>query len=599
MSQQISQHSKISQHPKVVLEKAIEALEEFTQLQASRLELKEDGSLVASKNSRLERVISLARCYIAPLFSDQVRKEQQKKLQELKNAVLRARDHIKSHSALIEKYQKGDEAQRKLAALALVAIERYNAIVAEDALSNSKSDPYNYERHQLLLDGEIKGQQIELPVTYMKSYDSHPHQDSHSHTANKVLNELKDTFFIGAKNKTNSSISSTHKKEMQCMIDTFQIKAIRLIEAHLKKSFAEIVPLVKKSIPEIVEGNNSDQIGMRQLIEVDAGSFILVTGCFQQSAAHSQIISMPLPIADSFRLCFQLTHTGFPYPSQHTGWALADEWIEASPLRLDQTPLFQKINQRRKCLVQRLLTDHSFIQKMDEHFKIKREVFDQNRHFFIPLHCQITQTLQRSNVNHDKSSLSLDSFYQQAMNAPSAFDFLTQIQQQILERFIKQPIKELEGEWLEAESTLLRSGSAQEKFQAAILKFEQIREQLKSDHFSQDYLVQQGCLLGRAFQSVGLQYQSEKMGFKPPLLNDFERKLQACAFQQLLTFLDECEQRIDVCDPEQIKRDLLYAWSKDLQLLESGNEEGFDSVFAIVNELECYFNSRFFQEGIK
>lgn len=589
---------QISQNPKVVLEKAIEALEVFTQRQASRLELKEDGSLVASKNSRLERVISLARCYLAPLFSDQVRKEQQKKLQQLKNAVLRARDNIKSHSALIERYKNGDEAQRKLAELALVAIERYNAIVAGGSSVNSKSDPYNYERHQLLLDQEIKGQKIELPVTYMKNYDSHPSPDAQSHPAYKVLNELKETLCIGAKKKNNSSISSTYKKEMQCMIDTFQIKAIRLIETHLKKSFAEIVPLVKKSTPEILEGNHVDQISMHQLIEVGAGSFILVTGCFHRNAAHSPIISMPLPIADSFRLCFQLTHTGFPYPSQHTGWALVDEWIEASPLRLDQTPLFQKINQRRKNLVERLLTDHCFIQKMEQHFKIKREVFDLNRHIFIPLHCQMTQALQRG-ISSDEAHLILDPFYQEVLDAPSAFDALVQIQQQIVEGFIKQPIRELEEEWLEAESTLLRTGSSQEKLQTAILRFEQSRQQkivqFDSTHIFHAYLVQQGCLLSQAFQSVGLQYLSEKMGFKPPLLNDFERKLQACAFQQLMTFLDECEHHIDMNDPEQIKRDLLYAWSKDLQLLEANSEEGFESSFAIVNELECYFNSRFFQ----
>lgn len=591
---------QISQHPKVILQKAIEALEVFTQLQASRLELREDGSLVAAKDTRLERVISLARCYIGPLFSDQLRKERQKKLEGLKNAVLRARDNIKSHSALIERYKKGDESQRKLAELALIAIERYNAVVAEDSSSNpTKRDTYNYERYQLLCDQEIKGQQIELPVTYMKNYDSHTHnQDSQSHPAYKVLNELKETLCIGAKKKTNSTISSTHKKDMQCMIDTFQIKAIRLIETHLRKPVAEIVPLVKKSTPEIVEADNDDQINMHQLIEVDAGSFILVTGCFHRNVAHSKIISMPLPIADSFRLCFQLTHTGFPYPSQHTGWALVDEWIDASPLRLDQTPLFKKINQRRKNLVQRLLSDSSFTQKMGQHFKVKREVFDQHRHIFIPLHSQMTQTLQR--LNSDDEAIScLDAFYQEAMNAPSAFDFLAQIQQQILEGFIKQPIRVLEEEWLEAESTLLRTGSPQEKLQRAILRFEESCEQALGQfdpiHLPQKYLMQQGNLLGKAFQSVGLQYQSEKMGFKPPLLNDFERKLQACAFQQLMTFLDECEQRLDVCDPELIKRDLLYAWSKDLQLLEATHEEGFDSLFAIVNELECYFNSRFFQ----
>lgn len=597
--------SQISQHPQVVLQKAIEALEVFSHLQISHLELVEDGSLVASKNerkpSRLERVISLARCYIAPLFSDQLRKEQQKKLEKLKKALLWARDNIKSHSALIERYKKGDEAQRKLAELALIAIERYNAIVAEDTLIDSKAGTHNYERQQLLRDPEIKGQQIEFPVAYMKNYDSHSH--SQSYPAHKMLNELKETLCIGAKKKKKSPILSTHKKEMQCMIDSFQVKANRLIEMHLKRPVAEIVPLVKKNLPEIVEGNSADEIHMHQLIEIDAGSFIFVTGCFQRNTTHSNIINMPLPIADSFRLCFQSIHTGFPYPSQHTGWALAGEWTEPFPLRLDQTPIFQKINQRKKNLVQRLLSDHIFFQKMERHFRKKREVFDQNRHIFIPLHCQINQALQHLYFKHgdDRSceKSGLDHFYQEAMNASSSFDFLTQIQQQILEDFIKQSIQILEEEWLEGESSLLRIGSAEEKLQVAHFKFAQSREQASRQfdptHSSHKYIIEQGGLLSQAFEAVGLQYQSEKMGFKPPLLNDFERKLQACAFQQLSTFLDECEQSVDVVDAEQIKRDLLYALSKDLQLLEANNEEDFDFPFAIVNELGGYFNSRFYQ----
>jgi hypothetical protein len=190
-------------------------------------------------------------------------------------------------------------------------------------------------------------------------------------------------------------------------------------------------------------------------------------------------------------------------------------------------------------------------------------------------------------------------FYQELANAPSAFDLLTQTQQQILDLFNRQPMKALEEEWLET-STPLRMGSPQEKFQAACQKLEQysqqMQEQLDTTQNQYAYLLQQGRLLGKAMQYVGLQYQSERMGFCPPLLNEFTRKLQACAFQQLLAFLDECEHRLDVIDPDQIKNDLLMAWSRDLQILEANQEETHDLPFAIVNELERYFTSRFTKE---
>ena len=409
---------QISQDPKVILRKAIEALEMFTQTETSRLGVGEDGSLVASKESRLERVIALARCYIAPLFSDQLRKERQEKLGALKKAILDARDIVQSHSALIERFKKGDETQRTLAELALRAIDRYNAIVGQESLPSIKLDIYNYERQQLLRDQAIRGQQIELPVTYIK-YDSHSDSDR-PHPAHQTLRELSQVLCIGAEKKKHSFISPTHKKNMQFMIDTFHMKAIRMIEQHLKKSVAEIVPLVKQGKLEIDEESNADQINMQQLIEVDAGSLIFVTGCFKRNMSHSKFMAMP--ILDSFRLSFQLTHTGFPYPSQHTGWALVDQWIEASPLRPDQTPLFQCINQRKKRLAHRLLFDHSFIQKARHHFKIKRDVFDQNRDIFLPLHRKLHQMLQKEAGKEEVAPL-LDAFYREAMHVSSPFDF--------------------------------------------------------------------------------------------------------------------------------------------------------------------------------
>lgn len=577
------------------LQTATEDLDVFSRSETSRLEVGEDGRLIAAKESRLERVVGLARCYIGPIFSEQVRKEQEQKLVDLKKAVLRAREFIQRHSALIVKFKEGDESQRKLAELALLAIQRYNEVIAQETTDANKAD-YNYERQRLLSDQEIKGQPIELPHVVSVKYDSHPQT---GHSAQKMLKELSQTLISGAAKKNNSSLSPTHKKNMQFMIDTFQMKVIRMIETHLQKPIAEIVPFVKQTTPKIDEDSSSDLIHMQQLIEVDAGSVILVTGCFKRNLDPK---FMTMPILDSFRLSFQLTHTGFPYPSQHTGWSLADKWIDASPLRTHQTPLFQQVNQRRKRLAHQLLFDQDFNQKVRRHFKIKRDIFDQNRHIFLPLYRQLQQALLQGTSNQD-AHLCQEAFYQELNCATSAFDLLTHTQQQILDLFIKQPIDALEEEWLEATVTPLRTGSPQEKLQAACSKLEQHRHQIKKQldeaHSQSDFLLQQGFLLSEAIQCVGLQYQSEKMGFCPPLLNDFSRKLQACAFQQLLTFLDECdEQRLDVLDPAQIKSDLLVAWSKDLQLLEANHEDEQALPIAIVNELERYFNARFY-EGIK
>lgn len=583
-------HKQLPHDPKVVLQKAIKDLDIFTQSEASRLEVGEDGGLFATKESRLERVVGLARCYIGPLFSDQMKKQQEKRLSELKKAILQARDIIQSHSPLIEKFKEGDESQRKWAESALLAIQRYNAIVAQSS-DIMKPDVYNYERKQLLLDQEIKGQQIELPHAISIKYSSHPD----AHPAHKMLRELSQALQGGVSKTPNQGLTApTHKKTLQFMIDTFQMKAIRMMQTHLHLSMAEIVSLVKQTAPEIDEDSNADVITMRQLLEVDAGSIILVTGCFKRNTSSK---FMTMPILDSFRSSFQVTHSGFPYPSQHTGWALDEKWIEASPLRPDQVLLFQQVNQRRKSLAHQLLFDQAFAQKVRRHFKIKREVFDQHRHLFLPLHQRLQLAFQQE-ISKESNDM-LEAFYQELAHALSAFDLLVQTQREISELFIQQPIKALEEEWLGVASTPLRIGSPQEKLQTARLRFEQhyekIQEQFDSGHVHHAYIMQQGLLLGRAWQSIGLQYQSEKMGFSPPLLNDFERKLQACAFQQSLAFLDECEHCLDVMDSAQIKSELLAAWSRDLNLLEGvSKEDNRASPWAIVNELEIYFNSRFY-----
>lgn len=590
-----NQVEKEVQDPKIILRKAIEELNVFTQPEASRLEMGENGRLVAAKETRLERVVGLARSYIAPFFSDQVRQEQEKKLTELKQAILQARDIVQSHSALIEKFKNGDDAQRSLAAYALSAIQRYNAIIGQDTgTATIKYDMYNYERHCLLLDQEIKNQRIELPEAVSIKYESHPD----IHPAQKMLKELSQTLLLGEAKKSNLSITSTtHKKAIQFMIDTFRMKVIRMIQTHLSQQHAivDVLPLVKQATLEIDEEGSQDLITMRQLIEIGPGTFILVSGCFKKNPSDPQFMTMP--ILDSFRLSFQLTQSGFPYPSQYAGWALADKWVEASPLRTDQVPLFQQINQRKKRLSHQLLFDSSFIQKARQRAKLKREVFDQHRDLFVPLHRQLQEILQQQVAQ--EASTNLEAFYKEVKEAPSPFDLLVKTQQQLLDLFIREPMRALEEEWLNAEPTPLRVGSSQEKFQAACQKLESFREkggeQLDLKHPQHIYIRQQGLLLGRMFQPVGLQYQSEKMKFSPPLLNDSERKFQACAFQQLMRFMDECEHRLDILDPDQIKQELLAAWEKDLHLLKSHTvEESDSSLVSLLDELEVYFNLRFY-----
>lgn len=127
----------------------------------------------------------------------------------------------------------------------------------------------------------------------------------------------------------------------------------------------------------------------------------------------------------------------------------------------------------------------------------------------------------------------------------------------------------------------------------------EIENQLDPAYPRQAFILLMGRIMGKTYQSIALQYQSEKMGFSPPLLTESDRKLQVCAFQQMLSFLNECENRINIVDPAIIKSDLLVAWSNELKLIEANNEDEHQEPVALVNELERYFTQRFTYDRFK
>lgn len=587
------------ENPTEALQAAIEKLEIFTQPEAGGLEVQENGCLIAIKGKPLDRVISLARHFIVPIFSDQARQEREKKLSQIKQEILRARDIIQSHSSLIDKLKNGEPSQQKLAESALDAIKRYNAVVERDYSSwTSKYDFYNFERNQILLDEEIKGQPIELPHVVSIKFESH----SASHPAQKSLRELSEAFLDKSIGRGCTNLSPTYKKSNQFMLDTFRMKAIRMIQLHLSQhhSMAEIVNLVKQTPIETNEENTVDlgQIIMCQVLEEVPGTRIILTGSFTRPAVDSKFMSMPILVG--FHLASHLEHAGFPYPSQHAGWALPDKLVESFPLRAEQVPLFQQIDQRRKRLAQALLFDQAYIQKSRRQFRLKREVFDQDREVFLNLHQALQEAILNACGKDSQESIGiLVRFYELVKAAPSSFEMLNSVQQKLNDLLIKEPTKKLEEEWLEATGSLLRKGNHQEKvIQAAELLQEERNKMLAGLNLEKPidaYIHLMGSIIGNASQRIILQYFSEKIGFAPPMLDDFEQKIQACAFQQLIEFIDEFEADVEIVSKLKVKEEMILLYQKDINLFQLECIEELDQIPAkIVQELEVYFPTRFF-----
>lgn len=600
--------SETFENPTAALQSAIEKLVVFTQPEAGGLEVQEDGSLVAVKGKPLDRIISLARHFIVPIFSDQARQEREKKLSQIKQEILQARDIIQSHSALIDKLKNGEPSQQRLAQSALDVIKRYNAVVERDYSSwTTKYDFYNFERNQILLDEEIKGQPIELPYAVSIQFESHP---SH-HPAQKSLKELSEAFLDRPAGKNCANLSPTYKKSTQFMLDTFRMKAVRMIQSHLSNhhSLAEILSLIKQTPIEMGEEDSShNPIIMRQVLEEVPGSRIILTGSFKRPAVDSKFLCMP--ILDSFHFASHLAHAGFPYPSQHTGWVLSEKLVEAYPLRGEQVPLFQQIDQKRKRLAQSLLFDQAYIQKSRQLLQLKREAFDKNSQAFLNLHQALQESILRACGKDTQEAVEVFSqFYQFLESAASPFDLLNHVQQKLNDLLVKEPARKLEEEWLESKGSLLRKGNTQEKLQHATKLLQDERERVLSaldlGKPIDAYVHLMGSVLGDGSQRILLQYFSEKIGFAPPMLNDFEQKLQCCAFQQLIDFLalftssvsfrlpSKEHPKIDTVD--QIEEEMIRLYKQEIHLFNLESIEELDQPASkIVQELEVYFPSRFF-----
>lgn len=563
--------------PASLLQAAIEQIESFTKEGTNRLDIKENGRLLATASKGLTSIIGLFKGFISPFISDQRRQHQKEKLNQIKHQLLVARDVIQSHSSLIAKLKDGDPLQRNLADRSVEAIQRYNTLVVHIPKWSLTA---NQERHQILQDDEIQGKEIRLPQQISMKYDSHA-----------ALKHLSDSFSIERDCK---KIIPIHKKESQVMFDAFRMKARRFIENHLASqplSLSEITSLMAQT-PIEIEEESAYTIQMRQVIEVFPGFIMTLTGMFKKPIVDSKLMSIPILEEDGLRLSFQSIQTGFPFASQHHGWALADSFISADPLRVEQVPFFKEFEKQKKDRVQKLLFDSSTMLQMRLVFQQTKATFDSKRDVFIPLHRKLQQALMNASGKKDCDTI-LEAFYAEANKAPSAFDYLTRVQQKLLDLFVNNPIRKIQDIWMMDRSPL-RLGTYQEKLKTAkeIFKEEQnlALGKLEAD---EQFIALMGPLLGDAAQSIALQYLSEKMGFAPSMLSEFEQRLQACAFQQALTFFG-------AQSTEDVEKSLTNRLEADIAFFETEDFDSIENLGAeISHELEAYFNSRFYAVNYK
>ncbi len=534
----------------------------------------QDGHLVPEKGIRLRQ------CLFGMLFSRRIRQDQKKKRDRICQVLLQAVATVSSHYPLIEKLERGNPDEQCFAEKALEVIRRYNAVIGK-ASAISLTD-YLYKCCGLTVDEELKRASIVLPQ--MALFES-----SSSLASKKVRQESLSKSSVSQKFSTFEP--SQHE------VDAFRMKAITLINKHeIPASIQEAVSSLKDS-PIVVKHEESERseasrqaiISFQQILTPFPGEVIKLTGCFKRNP-QTALLSIPIP--ESFQVASQSTQTAFPHPLQHNGWALADVLIPNYPLRPDQLPLFNRLAEKKRKVAYALLPKGHLRTKAKQLIEAKKAAFDHHRAIFLGLHRKVARAVLCAADEDTACDNIIEPFYRYVEKQASSYECLAGVYQAIEERYLSSLYRRLYDEWLEVGNDGLRGGDDQKKSLCAMEVMKQelalrLDEALEPE--VADYVRLMGHVLGKASNKIIVQSMSEKIGMAPPMLTEFEQKVQRCALLQVMSFLDEVETTPAGEVITRMKDSLDY----EVALFQE-DSIGKDVAADMVNELEVYYNSRFY-----
>lgn len=563
------------------LEAAIKTLEKFSVRKKSSA-----GSFIEEKlniSTTIRAVgqlvlgaFSKKRAQLIEIKEDQVQKELQSAIETLKN-----------HYPLIDQLQNGSASEQKLATLALETISTYNQRV-----ERIKSPSWSQTFADLLFKNNalarVRKRFEKIPLPFKARIQTEIALESHLGEkliiSNDTPTELSAHHFTQIPNSP-----SLQEQDMFCM------KFISLLE---KSEITVSREEIKKTPIKIEECNGEKgEIALYQKISVLPGENLELQGLFRR---YSKSAGRSLPVQDSFHLSSQSTQTGFPHPSQHTGWALADQLLPAYPHRLDLLPNFSELQRKKNELAITLLPKGCFNSKAKKILKFKKEAFNADRELFIEQHRQLAIAIANASSDKISSGSTLEAinrFYDALKAVPNAFEQLTETQQTIMDIFVTKPYKKVLDERLN-----------NPEFKSAVKSggYHVIEELLKSESdrafkaFVEEkksapdavYIECMGDILRGPSHFIILQELSEILEFAPPFLDEFERKIQASVYHQVSMFIDE----VNVSAPslEEIRGRLLGGLQADIDLFELDSIDQHPTLPLVINELEEYFNSRYY-----
>lgn len=554
--------------PKDTLKDAIAKLVEFNQENA------------AAASPSLNKTIGLMRSYFKAKFSE---KEPKRNWREVRRAI----DILKSHYRLIEKLKDGTPQEQKLASSAVTAIEQYNVIIdsVRQKPKNLNARIHNFlrEKSGSVLPKELSKIQFPKSASVQISYLEKGKSGSPlAAAASRKIAHLGSTL-VPVTPLPHTALPHLSRQA----IELFHMKAISLIEQHGLLSNSDARNAMRKAHLQSQFDKDLDPSHCTVFCTLTPfpGHVITVSGTFERDVSKETPFS--LPKNNSFYLNLTSMHSGFPHPSQYTGWALAD-LVPTFPHSLEDLPLFKPLYQRKQALAHHLQPNHEKVDMAKARYASRKEEAENNKEKYLQLQQELCVSIAQAASPDgipESIKLAIRNFFLKLNQVHHFFDYYAETFQIINESFIMRPYAQLESLWLEKKAAPLailvqESEKARQEF---LSQKGQAHTDLEASTL--DFILAMGALLASPCHRILLQHFSETR-FPPPMLDDFEQKLQTALYRQLLAFLNEMDGA---------EHNLLDQILSDITLFKAPSFESLeenDHAAQVVMELEAYFNTR-------
>lgn len=361
-------------------------------------------------------------------------------------------------------------------------------------------------------------------------------------------------------------------------IDAFRMKAISVLLKHAGTSVSEAMRCVRTSPIKaiMVQGENETAgvVALQQRLMTFPGEFVEVQGSFRRRVLQT---GRSTPIPESFSAETLSTQTGFPHPSQHTGWALSEALLVEYPQRPHLLPHLTTLLERKRDAGLRLLPHGSLIGKAKQSYGIRRRVFDENRKIFLP---RLQSTMEILCPSADRETIK--AFFAWLQERPSAFSDAAATHHKIRDLFIERPAKcVLDAFDGQREGTSISDIFAQGLFAS--------REVLSAECAQEEAVSEYTVCLGESLAPMALeicqQVHSDRKGYPALPLSGPAKTLQTLAYKQVLDFLNELEDPSETTSVK-VRQRLESLLDSDRNVL-LGNDAGLAGVIA--SELEVYY----------